>query len=176
MLASNQRPQVGCGCTAVQRATGLPDPTSLPPRRPSCAAGTTPAVKSLGGVRGPRVHAPVRTRLRRLRRVLVASRARHARPRNGLLPLRGTGGTAVTGTRRRGLDQPPLEGQDGHVPGDADPTGEQWVKPRLSSNPSEEGASLPHSGRKPSLPTSRMPRPSNRAFWEGLGLARYSWC
>jgi hypothetical protein len=44
----------------------------------------------------------------------------------------------VTGTRRRGLDQPPLEGQDGYVPGDADPTGEQWVKPRLSSNPSEE--------------------------------------
>jgi hypothetical protein len=164
MLASNQRPQVGCGCTAVRRATGLPDPTSLPPRRPSCAAGTTPAVKSLGGVRGPRVHAPVRTRPRRLRRVLGASRARHARPRNGLLPLRGTGGTAVTGTRRRGLDQSPLEGQDGHVPGDADPTGEQWVKP-----------SLPHSGRKSCLSTSRISSPSNRAFWEGLEMAQYSW-
>jgi hypothetical protein len=56
------------------------------------------------------------------------------------------------------------------------PHGRAVVKPRLSSNPSEEGASLPHSGRKPSLPTSRMPRPSNRAFWEGLGLAQYSWC
>ena len=31
MLASNQRPEVGCGCTAVRRATGLPDPPSLPP-------------------------------------------------------------------------------------------------------------------------------------------------
>jgi hypothetical protein len=43
--------------------------------------------------------------------------------------------------------------------------------------PQRGRASLPHSGRKPSLPTSRMPRPSNHgAFWEGLGLAQYSWC
>ena len=55
------------------------------------------------------------------------------------------------------------------------PLAEQWVKPRLASNPSEEGSLLPHSGRKPSLPTSRIPRPSNRAFWQGLEMAQYSW-
>ena len=36
------------------------------------------------------------------------------------------------------------KGRTATLPEMADPMGERWVKPRLSSNPSEEGASLPH--------------------------------
>src|SRR5215203_7197089 len=60
------------------------------------------------------------------------------------------------------------------------PTGEQWVKPRLSSSSGEEGVSLPPGGRKPRgrTPSSsilRTPRSSRRASLEGFRLGQYSW-